>query len=234
MNRQTTGKITALYSRLSREDVLTGESLSIQNQHDILNDYAARHGFANTRHFSDDGTSGVNYDREGWQELMKAVETDQVSTIITKDLSRMGREHIQTGMYLELFRQRGIRFIAITNGVDSAKPESLEFVPFLNIFSEWYARDTSKKVKAVAHAKGNSGKPMTTTAIYGFKKSPDNKNTWIIDDSAAAIVRRIFQMTLNGMGPYQIARLLTLDENALLPLRRPQYDRFQAAQPGFV
>lgn len=149
---------------------------------------------------------------------MDEVEAGNVSTIITKDLSRMGREHIQTGMYLELFRQRGIRFIAITNGVDSTNPESLEFVPFLNIFSEWFARDTSKKIKAVAHAKGNSGKPMTNNAIYGFKKSPDDKNVWLIDEDAAAVVRRIFQMAMEGVGPYQIARQLTTDK-----VEKPSY-----------
>lgn len=218
MNKQTTGGITALYSRLSREDMLTGESLSIQNQREILDDYAARYGFTHTRHFFDDGTTGVRFDRDGWQELMEEVEAGNVSTIITKDLSRMGREHIQTGMYLELFRQRGIRFIAITNGVDSANPDTLEFVPFLNIFSEWFARDTSKKIKAVAHAKGNSGKPMTNNAIYGFKKSPDDKNVWIVDEDAADVVRRIFRMSLNGMGPYQIARQLTMDK-----VEKPSY-----------
>jgi len=165
MNKKTTGKITALYSRLSREDMLTGESLSIQNQREIFDDYAARHGFANTRHFFDDGTSGVRFDRDGWQELMEEVEAGNVGTIITKDLSRMGREHIQTGMYLELFRQRGIRFIAITNGVDSADPDSLEFVPFLNIFSEWFARDTSKKIKAVAHVNRIAALKIALTLI---------------------------------------------------------------------
>lgn len=219
MNNQTTGnKITALYSRLSREDMLTGESLSIQNQHEILETYAAQHGFANTRHFSDDGTTGVRFDRDGWQQLIDEVDAGNVSAIICKDLSRLGREHIQAGMYLELFRQRGIRFIAVTNGVDSSNPESLEFVPFLNIFSEWYARDTSKKIKAVFHSKGNSGKPMSNNAIYGYRKSPENKNMWLIDEYPASIVKRIFQMTMDGMGPYQIARQLTEEK-----IEKPSY-----------
>jgi DNA invertase Pin-like site-specific DNA recombinase len=203
-----TAKITALYERLSREDILTGDSLSIQNQRDILESYAAQHGFTNIRHFSDDGTSGVSFDREGWQKLMAEVEAGNVGAIITKDLSRFAREHVQAGVYLELFRQKGIRFVAVTNGVDSINPDSLEFVPFLNIFSEWYARDTSKKIKTVAHAKGNAGKPMTNNAIYGFKKSPDDKNVWVVDEEAATVVRRIFQMAMEGMGPYQIAKRL--------------------------
>jgi DNA invertase Pin-like site-specific DNA recombinase len=210
--------ITALYERLSREDVLTGDSLSIQNQRDILESYSAQHGFTNIRHFSDDGTSGVSFDREGWQQLMTEVEAGNVATVITKDLSRFAREHVQAGMYLELFRQKGIRFIAVTNGVDSNNPESLEFVPFLNIFSEWYARDTSKKIKAVAHAKGNAGKPLSYNAIYGYKKSPGDKNVWLIDEEAACIVRRVFQMAMEGMGPYQIAKRLALEK-----VEKPSY-----------
>ena len=211
-------KITALYERLSREDIQMGESLSIQNQRDILESYAAQHGFTNIRHFSDDGTSGVSFDREGWQKLMAEVEAGNVSCIITKDLSRFAREHVQAGVYLELFRQKGIRFVAVTNGVDSINPDSLEFVPFLNIFSEWYARDTSKKIKAVAHAKGNAGKPMSNNAIYGFKKSPDDKNVWVVDEEAAAVVRRVFQMAMEGMGPYQIAKRLTEEK-----VEKPSY-----------
>ncbi len=211
-------KITALYERLSREDIQMGESLSIQNQRDILENYAAQHGFTNIRHFSDDGTSGVSFDREGWQKLMAEVEDGNVATIITKDLSRFAREHVQAGVYLELFRQKGIRFVAVTNGVDSINPDSLEFVPFLNIFSEWYARDTSKKIKAVAHAKGNAGKPMTNNAIYGYRKSPDDKNVWLVDEESAGVVRRIFQMAMEGMGPYQIARQLAADK-----VEKPSY-----------
>ena len=212
------GKITALYSRLSREDMLTGDSLSIKNQRDILDNYAAQNGFTHTRHFFDDGTSGVHFDRDGWQKLIEEVEAGRICTVITKDLSRLGREHSQAGMYLELFRRNGIRFIAITNGVDSINPESLEYVPFLNIFSEWFARDTSKKIKAVAHAKGNAGKPLSYNAIYGFMKSPDDKNLWLIDEYPASIVKRIFQMTVGGMGPYQIARRLTEEK-----VEKPSY-----------
>jgi len=195
-----------------------GDSLSIKNQREILEGYAAQHGFSNIRHFYDDGTTGVHFDRDGWQQLIEEVEAGNVATVITKDLSRLGREHIQAGMYLELFRRRGIRFIAITNSVDSLYPDTLEFVPFLNIFSEWFARDTSKKIKTVFHAKGNSGKPMTNNPIYGFKKSPDDKNVWIIDEYPASIVRRIFRMALDGIGPYQIARQLTMEK-----VEKPSY-----------
>jgi DNA invertase Pin-like site-specific DNA recombinase len=151
---------------------------------------------------------------------MAEVEARNVGAIITKDLSRFAREHIQAGVYLELFQQKGIRFVAVTNGVDSINPDSLEFVPFLNIFSEWYARDTSKKIKTVAHAKGNAGKPMTNNTIYGFKKSPDDKNVWVMDQEAAGIVRRIFQMAMEGMGPYQIAKRLS-EEKVERPIPSP-------------
>ena len=217
-NKGQTTKITVLYERLSREDLLSGDSQSIQNQREILENYAKQHGFSEIRHYQDDGTSGVHFDRNGWQRLIEDVSAGNVNCVITKDLSRLGREHIQTGMYLEMFRHKGVRFIAITNGVDSANPETLEYMPFLNIFSEWFARDTSKKIKAVAHAKGNAGKPLSYNAIYGYKKSPDDKNVWLIDEEAAAIVRQIFQMTMDGMGAYQIAKQLTAEK-----IEKPSY-----------
>jgi DNA invertase Pin-like site-specific DNA recombinase len=207
---------TLLYSRLSKEDMLSGESQSIQNQQEILETYAAQNGFTNVRHFSDDGTTGTRFDREGWQQLIAEVEAGKVGAIIVKDVSRLGREHIQVGMYIEMFRQKGIRFIAITNNADSKYPETMEFLPFLNIFSEWYARDTSRKVKAVLHSKGNSGRHMTNSAVYGYRKSPEDKHKWLIDEEAAAVVRRIFAMTVEGKGPYQIARTLT-DEKIVRP-----------------
>ena len=210
--------ITALYSRLSREDALEGQSLSIQNQKQILEDYAQKQGFANLVHYADDGTTGVRFDREAWQQLIAEVEQGKVSQIITKDMSRLGRDHVQVGMYLELFRQKGVRFIAISNNIDSQNPESLEFAPFINIMSEWYARDTSRKIKTVAHARGNAGKPLSYTAIYGYCKSPDDKHVWLVDEEPAAVVRRIFQMTVDGMGPNQIARTLTAEK-----VEKPSY-----------
>ena len=201
--------ITALYSRLSREDSLDGQSLSIQNQRQILEEYASKQGFSNFHHFQDDGISGTTFDREGWNSLIAEVEAGNVNCCIVKDMSRLGRDHIQVGMYMELFRRSGVRFIAISNNIDSINPESLEFAPFINIMSEWFARDTSRKIKAVAHARGNAGKPLSYAAIYGYRKSPEDKHKWIIDEPAAQIVRRIFQMTMDGMGPTQIARQLT-------------------------
>ena len=204
------GKITFLYSRLSRDDELQGESNSITNQKKILEDYAKRNGFTNIQHIADDGFSGTNFDRVGWKRLIAEVEAGNVGAIICKDMSRIGRDYLQVGFYTEvLFRERGVRFIAISNNIDSHNSDSTEFAPFLNILSEWYARDTSRKVKAVIHAKGNSGKHTTNTAIYGYRKSPDDKNLWLIDDEAASVVRRIFQMTVEGKGPHQIARTLT-------------------------
>lgn len=217
MNAWTT-ELDLLYSRLSREDILAGESQSIQNQREILETYAAQNGFDRVKHFSDDGTTGARFDREGWQQLMDEVEVGNVRSILVKDVSRLGRDHIQVGMYIEMFRQKGIRFIAVGNNADSKYPETMEFLPFLNIFSEWYARDTSKKIKAVAHAKGNAGKPLSYNAIYGFKKSPGDKNTWVIDEDAAAVVQRIFLMTVDGMGPYQIAKRLTEEK-----VEKPSY-----------
>ena len=205
----TTKGLTLLYSRLSREDALDGQSLSIQHQQQILEDYAKSQNFANIRHFADDGTSGTRFDREEWQKLIAEVESGNVSILCVKDMSRLGRDHVQVGMYMELFRQRGVRFIAIGNNIDSIYPETLEFAPFINIMSEWYARDTSRKIKAVAHAKGNAGKPLTYKPVYGYRKSPEDKHKWIVDEDAAAVVRRIFQMTIDGMGAHQIARVLT-------------------------
>jgi hypothetical protein len=209
-------KLTILYERLSHDDELRGESNSITNQKKILEDYAGANGFANTLHISDDGYSGTNFERPGWKRLISEVEAGNVGAVIVKDMSRVGRDYLQVGFYTEvLFRKRGVRFVAISNNIDSSVGEN-EFAPFLNIMSEWYARDTSRKIKAVLHNKGNSGKHMTNTALYGYRKSPDDNNQWIIDEEAASVVRRIFQMTINGKGPYQIARTLT-DEKVTRP-----------------
>jgi DNA invertase Pin-like site-specific DNA recombinase len=217
MNRQTGNtKITALYERLSRDDELQGESNSITNQKKILEDYALKNGFANLSHFTDDGISGTTFDRKGWSAMLAEVEAGNVVAVICKDLSRIGRDYLKVGFYTEvLFREKGVRFIAISNNIDSATGEN-EFAPFMNIMAEWYARDTSRKIKTVLHAKGNSGKHMTNSAVYGYRKSLDDRNLWLIDEEAASIVRRIFQMTIEGKGPYQIARTLT-DEKVTRP-----------------
>ena len=223
-HRQTTKcknstKITALYERLSRDDDLDGTSNSIVNQRQILEDYAVKNVFTNIRHFQDDGYSGTNWDRPGWNALIAEVEAGNVGVVIVKDMSRIGRDYLQVGFYTEvMFRQKGVRFIAISNNIDSTNAESGEFAPFLNIMSEWYARDTSRKIKTSFHAKGNGGKRLTANAIYGYRKGPNDKNVWLIDEEAAEVVRRIFQMSLNGMGPNQIARKLTEEK-----VERPSY-----------
>jgi DNA invertase Pin-like site-specific DNA recombinase len=215
--RVSTQKLAILYARLSRDDELQGESNSITNQKKILEDYAERNGFANILHVADDGYSGTNFDRPGWKRLIAEVEAGNVGAVICKDMSRVGRDYLQVGFYTEVFfRERGVRFIAISNNIDSQNRESAEFAPFLNIMAEWYARDTSRKIKTVLHAKGNSGKHMTNSALYGYRKSPEDKNQWLIDKEAASVVRRIFKMTVEGKGPYQIARTLT-DEKITRP-----------------
>ncbi|MCL2671362.1 MAG: recombinase family protein [Clostridiales bacterium] len=213
MNRQThPTKITALYSRLSRDDELQGESNSITNQKKILADYAERNGFLNCRHFSDDGVSGTTFERKGFKEMIAAIEAGAVGAVIVKDMSRIGRDYLQVGFYTEIFfRQKGVRFIAVSNNIDSANGESSEFAPFLNIMSEWYARDASRKLKAVYQSKGNSGKRITNNVIYGYLKDPNDKSKWVIDPVAAVVVRRIFALTVEGKGPCQIARLLEAD-----------------------
>ena len=174
----------------------------------MLENYANTHGFTNIFYYSDDGFSGTNFQRPDWQRMIA-----DVGAVIVKDMSRVGRDYLQVGLYTEVtFREHGVRVIAISNNIDSDNRESTEFAPFLNLLSEWYARDTSRKIKAVINAKGNDGKPLTTSAIYGYRKSPDDKNVWLVDNEPAEVVRRIFQMALNGMGSYQIARQLTAEK----------------------
>lgn len=202
-------KITALYSRLSRDDELAGESNSITTQKRILEEYAEKSGFTNIRHFSDDGHSGVNFERPAWKALVAEAEAGNIGVVLAKDLSRVGRDYLQTGFYTEVFfRKKGIRFIAIANNIDSANQDSGEFAPFLNIMSEWYARDNSRKLKAAFRSKGKSGKRTTNKNIYGYLKDPSDKSKWIVDEAAAPIIRRIFQMTIEGIGPGKIAAVL--------------------------
>ena len=207
------GKITALYERLSRDDDLTGDSNSIINQKKLLEDYAREHGFTNCVHFTDDGWSGANFERPNWKRMIAGIESGEIGYVLVKDLSRVGRDYLQVGFYTEvMFKERGVRFIAIANGVDSDKRESSEFAPFLNIMNEWYLRDLSRKQKMAIRVKGESGKPTTSCAIYGYKKDPNNKNHWLIDEEAATVVRRIFHFTIEGCGPYDIARTLFDDK----------------------
>lgn len=202
-------KITALYCRLSRDDDLQGESNSIVNQKAILKKYADDNGFRNTMFFVDDGYSGTNFNRPDWLRLTGMIDEGSVGTIIVKDMSRLGRDYLQVGMYTEMvFPTHDIRFIAINNGVDSANQVDNDMTPFINIFNEFYAKDTSKKVKAVFRAKGNSGKPLTTNPPYGYLKDPADKNHWILDEEAAPVVRDIFKMCVAGKGPSQISKEL--------------------------
>ena len=200
-------KITPLYERLSRDDELSGESFSIQNQKAMLEDYARRNGFPNPTHFTDDGISGTRFDRPGFTAMMEEVEAGRVEAIIVKDMSRLGRDYLKVGQIMEILRQRGVRLIAINDGVDSSKGDN-DFTPFLNIMYEFYARDTSRTIKSVFKAKGMSGKHLTGTVIYGYLWDEKREN-WLIDEEAAAVVRRIFAMTLEGYGPYQIATRLS-------------------------
>lgn len=219
MKQSDNTKITALYERLSRDDELNGESNSIVNQKKMLEKYALEQGFTNLRHYSDDGWSGINFERPDWKRLLDDIENGLVSTVIVKDMSRIGRNYLQVGFYTDVFfREKGVRFIAISNGVDNTRSDSNEFAPFLNIMNEWYVRDTSRKIKAVMHAKGMDGKHLTSTAIYGYKKDPEDSNHWIIDEEAANVVRRIFNLVLEGKGPMQIARILYNDK-----VERPSY-----------
>ena len=206
-------KITALYCRLSRDDELQGDSNSIKNQKAILQKYANDNGFTNTSFFVDDGYSGTNFDRPDWQRLIALVEDGGVSTIIVKDMSRLGRDYLKVGYYTEvLFPGCDIRFIAINNGVDSDNQQDSDFTPFLNIINEWYAKDTSKKIKAVFKAKGEAGKPLCTNPPYGYVKDPEDKLHWIIEETAADVVRRIFKLCMEGYGPSQIANILEEDK----------------------
>ena len=208
MLRQTTQQlITALYPRLSQEDELQGESNSISNQKRILETYAKQNGFSNLRWYTDDGYSGANFQRPGFQAMLADIEAGKVGTVIVKDMSRLGRNYLQVGMYTEMiFPQKGVRFIAINDGVDSAQGEN-DFAPLRNIFNEWLVRDTSKKIKAVKRSKGMSGKPITSKPVYGYLMDEDEN--FIIDEEAAPVVRQIYSLCLAGNGPTKIARMLT-------------------------
>jgi len=203
-------KITALYCRLSRDDELQGDSNSIKNQKTILQKYADDNGFTNTEFFVDDGYSGTNFDRPDWQRLISLVEEGRIGTIIVKDMSRLGRDYLKVGYYTEvLFPGSDIRFIAINNNVDSANQQDSDFTPFLNIINEWYAKDTSKKIRAVFKSKGESGKPLCTNPPYGYIKDPVDKTHWIVDEEAAEVVREAFRLCMQGYGPSQIAKEFT-------------------------
>ena len=204
------GDVTALYARLSKDDDLVGDSNSIVHQKEILAKYAKEHGFTNIEFYVDDGFSGTNFNRPDFQRMMADAEEGKISTVIVKDMSRFGRDYIMVGYYTEIyFSNLDIRFIAINDNVDSNIQTENDLTPFKNVFNEWYARDTSKKIRAVFKAKGNSGKHLTTNPPFGYIKDPDDKDKWIIDEEAATTVRRIFQMYVDGYRISEIGHKLT-------------------------
>ena len=212
-------KITALYERLSRDDFgkdddQQRESNSISNQKAMLEEFAARQGFTNIVHFTDDGISGTCFDRPGFLAMMKEVEAGHVEYLCIKDMSRMGRDYLKVGQIMEILRQRGVRLIAINDGVDSARGDD-DFTPFRNIMNEYYARDTSRKIRSTFQSKGKSGKHLTGTVIYGYLWN-EARDQWLVDPEAAEVVKRIFAMTIEGYGPYQIASKLK-EEKILIP-----------------
>ena len=210
-------KATALYERLSKDDELQGESNSILNQKKYLEDYAQKNGFDNIRHFTDDGFTGTNFNRPAFQEMLKEVEAGTIGTVIVKDMSRFGRNYLQVGYYTEiLFPQKDVRFIAINNNVDSEQPMGNDFAPFLNIMNEWYAKDTSNKIRSIFNSRMSEGLRCSGSIPYGYNRLPGDKQTLVIDPVASEVVRRIFELAAEGNGPTAIARILT-DEKILIP-----------------
>ncbi|MCL2199420.1 MAG: recombinase family protein [Defluviitaleaceae bacterium] len=211
--RKSDIKICALYERLSREDDdVQGQSNSIVTQKQLLADYAKSNGFTNTRHYTDDGTSGTTFQRDAWQELIADVEAGKIAQVLCKDMSRLGRDHVQVGLIMEIFRKADVRFIAVTNNIDSAYPETLEFAPFVNLLNEFYAKDISRKIMAAKRSNGRNGKYVSSIAPYGYKKSETDKGVWEVDPEAATVVKRIFEMTIAGYGVCAIANRLRKDK----------------------
>ena len=210
MRMENYGKITSLYSRLSvgDEDRGGGESNSIQNQKIFLDNYARGQRLTNIRHYIDDDESGRFFDRSAYSRMMEDVESGKLGACIMKGLPRWGRDYLQVENAMEIFRRNNVRFIAVNNGIDSENPDTLEFAPFINIMSEWYAKDISKKVKTGIKIKGMSGKPIATEAPYGYVKDSDNKDLGLIDEETAKVVRRIFRLFLDGKNRNQIAVFL--------------------------
>ena len=200
-------QFVALYERLSHDDELQGESNSISNQKRMLEEYAQNHDMSPIRHFTDDGISGTRFNRPGFLSMMQEIKEGNISTVVIKDMSRLGRDYLVVGQLQEMFRQKNVRLISINDNHDSLKGDD-DFLPFRNIMNEWYAKDTSKKIKSVFQAKGRAGKHVASSPPYGYLKDKDDPNQWIVDEEVAPIIRRIFQMTIDGMGPYQICKQL--------------------------
>ena len=218
MNRQLKeNRITALYCRLSQDDGREGESNSIVNQKALINEYARKNHFKNLRFFVDDGYSGTTFDRPAFREMEKMIENGEIGTVIVKDMSRLGRNYLQVGMYTDIvFPENDVRFIAINDNVDSAVQTEFDMTPIRNFCNELYARDTAKKIKSTLKMKGESGKHLTTILSFGFIKDKDDKDKWLIDEPAAIVVRKIFDLCANGFGPLQIAKRLRAEE-VLIP-----------------
>ena len=214
-------KITPLYERLSRDDELQGESNSISNQKKMLEDFARRNGLPNPTHFTDDGVSGTRFDRPGFLTMMEEVEAGRVEAIVIKDMSRLGRDYLKVGQVMEILRQRGVRLIAINDGVDSLKGDD-DFTPFRNIMNEFYARDTSRKIRSVFKSKGMSGKHLTGTVIYGYLWD-EKREHWLVDEEAAAVVRHIFALAMEGYGTYQIATKLSEEKIEMTAVHLARY-----------
>ena len=230
MAKSNQGKITALYERLSRDDELQGESNSILNQKKYLEDYARKNGFNNIQHFTDDGYSGTNFNRPGFQSMIAEIETGHIATVIVKDMSRFGRNYLEVGFYTEIqFPSKGVRFIAINNNVDSANPTDNDFTPFLNIMNEWYAKDTSNKIRAVFKSRMQDGKRCSGSIPYGYKRVPGDKQTLHVDEEAASVVRRIFDMAASGASLAQIGQTLS-EEKVLIPSAYEEQHHPEAAR----
>ena len=214
MNRQLKeNRITALYCRLSQDDGREGESNSIVNQKALINEYARKNHFKNLRFFVDDGYSGTTFDRPAFREMEKMIENGEIGTVIVKDMSRLGRNYLQVGMYTDIvFPENDVRFIAINDNVDSAVQTEFDMTPIRNFCNELYARDTAKKIKSTFKMKGESGKHLTTILPFGYIKDKDDKDKWLIDEPAAVVVRKIFNLCANGLGPMQIAKRLRAEE----------------------
>ena len=204
---------TALYLRLSRDDELQGESGSIQTQRMMLRQYAAEHGLTVVDEYIDDGWSGTNFERPSFQRMIDDIEDGKINCVVTKDLSRLGRNYILTGQYTEIyFPSKGVRYIAINDNVDTDRSESTELMSFKNLFNEWFIRDTSRKIRAVQRAKAERGERLGTRAPYGYRKDEQDRKKLVVDEEAAAVVRRIFALCAAGQGPSQIARLLKREQ----------------------
>lgn len=233
MSKSNLNKKTALYCRLSQDDGLDGDSNSIQNQKKILEQYAIDHHFPNPCFYVDDGYSGANFNRPDFQRMITDMENGEIGIIITKDLSRLGRNQLHTGLYIEeRFPQFGVRYIAINDNVDTDSTESNDLMPFKNLFNEWYVRDTSRKIRAVFRAKAERGERLGTRAPYGYRKDKEYNNQLVVDEEAAAVVRRIFSMCAAGSGPSQIARVLK-KEKVLCPAMYA-YQRFGYRHMGLI